>query len=64
LIDHSFGFYTAVEEAQRAIQSAKIEAEGCINGIGLVKLMGRQSGFIALLGNVVFTAERSAIYML
>jgi 6-phosphofructokinase 1 len=48
LIDRSFGFTTAVEEAQMAIKSAKIEAEGFKNGIGLVKLMGRQSGFIAL----------------
>jgi len=48
LIDKSFGFDTAVEEAQRAIISAKVEAESAFNGIGLVKLMGRQSGFIAM----------------
>ncbi|MBF0278438.1 MAG: ATP-dependent 6-phosphofructokinase [SAR324 cluster bacterium] len=44
---HSFGFDTAVEEAAKAIQSAHIEAKSSPNGIGLVKLMGRHSGFIA-----------------
>ncbi len=48
IIDFSFGFNTAVEEAVRAIKSAKVEAQGAPNGIGLVKLMGRQSGFIAV----------------
>ena len=44
VIDRSFGFDTAVEEAQRAINAAHVEAESCHNGIGLVKLMGRHSG--------------------
>lgn len=48
LIDKSFGFDTAVEEAQRSIKCAKIEARSGINGIGLVKLMGRHSGQIAM----------------
>ncbi|OMO86635.1 hypothetical protein COLO4_21006 [Corchorus olitorius] len=48
VIDKSFGFDTAVEEAQRAINSAHVEAESTENGIGLVKLMGRYSGFIAM----------------
>ncbi|KAK1354834.1 ATP-dependent 6-phosphofructokinase [Heracleum sosnowskyi] len=48
VIDKSFGFDTAVEEAQRAINAAHVEAESMENGIGLVKLMGRHSGFIAL----------------
>ncbi len=43
----SFGFSTAVEEARNAISAAHSEAMGAFNGIGLVKLMGRQSGFIA-----------------
>jgi 6-phosphofructokinase 1 len=43
----SFGFTTAVEEARKAIVAAHTEAMGALNGIGLVKLMGRQSGFIA-----------------
>jgi 6-phosphofructokinase 1 len=46
-IQRSFGFATAVSEAGRAITSAHIEALGARNGIGLVKLMGRESGFIA-----------------
>ncbi|GAB4838963.1 ATP-dependent 6-phosphofructokinase 7 [Ancistrocladus abbreviatus] len=48
IIDKSFGFDTAVEEAQRAINAAHVEAESAENGIGLVKLMGRHSGFIAM----------------
>uniref|UniRef100_A0A803LBH9 Phosphofructokinase domain-containing protein n=1 Tax=Chenopodium quinoa TaxID=63459 RepID=A0A803LBH9_CHEQI len=48
VIDRSFGFDTAVEEAQRAINAAHVEAESMENGIGLVKLMGRYSGFIAM----------------
>ncbi|KAI5055758.1 hypothetical protein GOP47_0029279 [Adiantum capillus-veneris] len=48
VIDRSFGFDTAVEEAQRAINAAHTEAESTQNGIGLVKLMGRYSGYIAM----------------
>lgn len=48
LIDKSFGFDTAVEEAQRSIKCAKIEARSGLNGVGLVKLMGRMSGSIAM----------------
>jgi len=48
LIDRSFGFQTSVEAAQDAILSAKTEARCNLpNGIGIVKLMGRSSGFIA-----------------
>ncbi|MCK5073580.1 MAG: ATP-dependent 6-phosphofructokinase [Bacteriovoracaceae bacterium] len=46
-IYRTFGFYTAVEEARKAINAAHIEAKGAQNGIGLVKLMGRHSGSIA-----------------
>lgn len=48
LMDKTFGFDTAVEEAQRAINSAYIEAHSAYHGVGLVKLMGRSSGFIAM----------------
>ncbi|PIN17102.1 Pyrophosphate-dependent phosphofructo-1-kinase [Handroanthus impetiginosus] len=48
VIDKSFGFDTSVEEAQRAINAAHVEAESFENGVGVVKLMGRNSGFIAL----------------
>jgi 6-phosphofructokinase 1 len=46
-IEKSFGFETAVTEASKITNSAHIEATGARNGIGLVKLMGRDSGFIA-----------------
>ncbi|KAJ7967871.1 ATP-dependent 6-phosphofructokinase [Quillaja saponaria] len=48
IIDRSFGFQTAVEMAQQAISAAHVEAESAVNGIGLVKLMGRSTGHIAL----------------
>ncbi|KAF8108387.1 hypothetical protein N665_0109s0014 [Sinapis alba] len=48
IIDRSFGFQTAVEMAQEAISAAHVEAESAVNGIGLVKLMGRSTGHIAL----------------
>lgn len=48
LIDKCFGHETAVEEAQRALQAAKIEASSARHGIGLVKLLGRRSGFITM----------------
>jgi len=46
-VDVSFGFDTAVSEARTAIFSAHNEAVAARNGIGLVKLMGREAGFIA-----------------
>ena len=46
-VQKTFGFETAVTEARRATYAANTEAEGAANGIGLVKLMGRDSGFIA-----------------
>eukprot|EP00616_Rhizochromulina_sp_CCMP1243_P000546 CAMPEP_0118974076 /NCGR_PEP_ID=MMETSP1173-20130426/11058_1 /TAXON_ID=1034831 /ORGANISM="Rhizochromulina marina cf, Strain CCMP1243" /LENGTH=545 /DNA_ID=CAMNT_0006923779 /DNA_START=50 /DNA_END=1687 /DNA_ORIENTATION=+ len=48
IIDKSFGFETAVAEAQLAITAAHVEASSFPNGIGIVQLMGRNSGFIAL----------------
>ncbi|XP_057427106.1 ATP-dependent 6-phosphofructokinase 4, chloroplastic-like [Lotus japonicus] len=48
VIDKSFGFDTAVEEAQRAINAAHVEVNSFENGVGIVKLMGRYSGFIAM----------------
>ncbi len=46
-VSSSFGFDTAVEKATEAIACAHVEATGAYNGIGMVKLMGRESGFIA-----------------
>jgi len=47
MVSRSFGFDTAVDVATSAIAGAHNEAEGYPNGIGLIKLMGRNSGFIA-----------------
>lgn len=70
-VQRTFGFETAVSEAWRATSAANAEAEAAENGIGLVKLMGRDSGFIAayavlvdgqvnfcLVPEVPFTLER------
>jgi 6-phosphofructokinase 1 len=46
-IDHSFGFQTAFARAAESIRAAHTEAASTPNGVGLVKLMGRHSGFIA-----------------
>ncbi len=46
-VQKTFGFETAVGEARRATHAANAEAQSARNGIGLVKLMGRDSGFIA-----------------
>ena len=46
-VQRTFGFESAVAEARRATYAANAEAEAARNGIGLVKLMGRDSGFIA-----------------
>lgn len=47
MVSRSFGFDTAVEVATQSIRAAHNEAQGYPNGIGLIKLMGRHSGFIA-----------------
>ncbi len=46
-VERSFGFETAVAEAVHAVAAAHIEARDALDGIGLVKVMGRESGFIA-----------------
>jgi 6-phosphofructokinase 1 len=46
-IDQSFGFQTAFSEATKSLRAAHVESTGAPNGVGLVKLMGRHSGFIA-----------------
>jgi len=43
----SFGFQTAFSEAVESIRCAHNEAKGAPNGIGIVKVMGREAGFIA-----------------
>ena len=46
-IDQSFGFQTAFSVATESIRAAHVEAQAAPNGVGLVRLMGRHSGFIA-----------------
>ncbi|MGX8718909.1 MAG: ATP-dependent 6-phosphofructokinase [Desulfovibrio sp.] len=46
-VPQSFGFVTAVEKASEAIRCASVEARSVMGGVGLVRLMGRESGFIA-----------------
>ena len=47
LIDESFGFETAFDVASPILRDAHNEATGAFNGISIIKLMGRDSGFIA-----------------
>jgi 6-phosphofructokinase 1 len=47
LVDKTFGFETAVEMARIAVDAAHSEALSALNGVGIVKLMGRDAGFIA-----------------
>ena len=46
-VEQTFGFETAVSVASEAIKAARVEASGALNGVGVVKLMGRHAGFIA-----------------
>lgn len=46
-VQKSFGFETAVSKAVDSVSTAHVEAFCAVNGIGIVKVMGRQSGFIA-----------------
>jgi len=70
-VSRTFGFLTAVEEAERVLDCAHTEARSVQRGIALVKLMGRHAGFItagaviasqdvnfALIPEVPFTIER------
>ncbi len=51
-VDKTFGFDTAVEIARQAIDGAHSEARGARNGVGIVKLMGRDAGFITAAATV------------
>nr|HPN84531.1 6-phosphofructokinase [Victivallales bacterium] len=46
-VERSFGFHTSIEEAKKVLDCAHVEAKGADNCIGLVKLMGRDAGYIA-----------------
>eukprot|EP00668_Euglena_longa_P014128 GGOE01018102.1.p1 GENE.GGOE01018102.1~~GGOE01018102.1.p1 ORF type:complete len:494 (+),score=144.75 GGOE01018102.1:38-1483(+) len=45
--DKTFGFDTAVEVASKVIDCSFVEASSVKNGVGVVKVMGRDSGFVA-----------------
>eukprot|EP00931_Biecheleriopsis_adriatica_P041482 TRINITY_DN23703_c0_g1_i1.p1 TRINITY_DN23703_c0_g1~~TRINITY_DN23703_c0_g1_i1.p1 ORF type:complete len:2979 (-),score=657.34 TRINITY_DN23703_c0_g1_i1:1-8937(-) len=62
MLDCTFGFDTACMEAERAVKAAYVEATCNANCIGLVKLMGRNSGFIAL--NACLAARHADIVLL
>lgn len=47
VVSRTFGFDTAVSTATESLRAAHVEATNAINGIGIVKLMGRHSGFVA-----------------
>ncbi|MBX3415307.1 MAG: ATP-dependent 6-phosphofructokinase [Pirellulales bacterium] len=46
-VTQTFGFSTALEKAKEVIDGAHAESKGAPRGIGLVKVMGRDAGFIA-----------------
>ncbi|MGE0021984.1 MAG: ATP-dependent 6-phosphofructokinase [Draconibacterium sp.] len=46
-VSRTFGYLTAVEQASQVLDRAHVEARSVENGISLVKLMGRNAGFIA-----------------
>lgn len=46
-VDMTFGYFSAIESARSVLDGAHCESKGSPNGIGLVKVMGRDSGFIA-----------------
>ncbi len=51
-VEKTFGFETAFSLADQALKAAHAESKGAVNGVGLVKLMGRQSGSIATLASL------------
>ncbi len=46
-VRRTFGYFTAIDKAREVIRCAHTEAKGAPNGIAVVKLMGRDAGFIA-----------------
>lgn len=59
-MDRSFGYQTAFAAAFHAVTAAHTESRGARNGVGLVKLMGRDSGFIAC-SAALATGEANAV---
>ncbi len=59
-VELSFGYLTALEVASDVLRGAHVEAVGAPNGVGLVKLMGREAGFIAV-GAAVASQEANFV---
>lgn len=53
IIDRSFGFNTAIAKAKEAVKSAIVEAKCAPKGIGIIKLMGQDSGYIAAMVTLI-----------
>ena len=51
-VSRTFGFLTAVEQAMHVLDCAHVEARSVMNGVAVVKLMGRHAGFIAAAATV------------
>ena len=54
-MDKTFGFETAVYATNSVIGVAHNEARGALNGVGLIHVMGRDSGFIAAYASLANT---------
>lgn len=54
-VSKSFGFETAVSKALEALRCAQSEARGAFNGVGLVKLMGRNSGALTAMASAAMS---------
>lgn len=52
IIDKSFRQESAIQESVRTKRASNVEANSNLNGIGLVKLFGRSSGFVAMLSTL------------
>eukprot|EP00439_Symbiodinium_sp_Y106_P029695 s3479_g3.t1 len=46
--DKTFGFDSAVAAASEVIRNGWVEATSCAKGVGIIKLMGRDAGFVAM----------------
>jgi len=53
--DKTFGFDSAVASASEVIRNGWVEATSCDKGVGIVKLMGRDAGFVAMNASLAST---------
>jgi 6-phosphofructokinase 1 len=60
-VSRTFGYLTAIDESRRVIDAGHTEARSVHNGISVVKLMGRNAGFVAAgtwLGGAIISASK------